>query len=75
MDPAITQAVDVHWKTCQRSFECDECRNLVVVGERVAAYDDVSHEGLLGKLFHRTRHYCAGCGELLEDSLTTEDLA
>lgn len=71
MKPNSTE-VGVAWSVCQRTIKCEECTQLVMVGEPTATYEDRGLEGW-GKLWRRKVRYCEHCGKLLEDSLTTTE--
>lgn len=54
---------------------CDECCGPIWPGDPMVIYVERYLEGPTLKPQERyvTRHYCGGCGKLLEDSLTTTE--
>ncbi len=62
----------VRWEPAHELTPCSECRELILVGQRMATYMDKGVEGY-GHHFEIKRHYCEDCGKLLEDSLTTTE--
>ena len=65
----------VRWSMLHGTYKCAECAEIILPGERMATWDDVT-VGKAGPPRHdcTRRHYCEGCGELLEDSLTTTEM-
>lgn len=51
---------------------CDECCDPIWPGNNIVIYVERYIHGA-GKEAFVTRHYCADCGKLLEDSLTTTE--
>ena len=71
---APVRAAHVTWSVASHSIECDECPVLIMVGERMGSYTERGLDGYAAcRVFRRTRHYCAECAQLLEDSLTTTE--
>jgi hypothetical protein len=66
----------VTWITTDHPRVCNECRQSIYAGDRIAVYDDESISAAsltVLKRVHIKRIYCEECGHLLEDSLTTTE--
>jgi len=64
----------VRWLTSQNVYLCDECNELIQPGDRMARWTEVCVNDTSTAHFHIKRRYCADCGHLLEDSLTTTEV-
>jgi hypothetical protein len=68
----------VRWSMLHGTHKCDDCHTVVLPGERMATYDDVTVSSRSWKIppdhDHKILHFCEPCGKLLEDSLTTTEM-
>jgi RNase P subunit RPR2 len=62
----------VTWTKAARALSCEECDEEILPGETLVIFRDV-HVAFCCNPGFTTRHYCADCGHLLEDSLTTSE--
>jgi hypothetical protein len=65
----------VRWMMASRPHTCCECGEGIWVGMRFAHYVEILAANSYGRHARIPHDYCAECGELLEDSLTTTEAA
>ena len=63
----------VHWMMASRPHTCCECGEDILPGMRFAHWIEVLAKDCYGKQLRVPHDYCAECGRLLEDSLTTTE--
>ena len=76
MSDATNNLTGVRWSLLHGTHQCEECRTIILPGQRMATWDDVTvdHTLATSRLCHKLRRFCGNCGELLEDSLTTTEM-
>jgi hypothetical protein len=63
----------VRWMMASGSHICCECGEEIWLGMRFAHYVEILARDACGKSRRVPHDYCAECGQLLEDSLTTTE--
>jgi hypothetical protein len=63
-----TETKPLRWGDAKVADICEECSDPIRPGDEMAAFNEVYFSD---KRRQVTKHYCKGCGDLLEDSLTT----
>jgi DNA-directed RNA polymerase subunit RPC12/RpoP len=63
----------VLWLMASHPHRCAECGEKIWTGERFAHYVEILAVDCYGRHARMPHDYCAECGHLLEDSLTTTE--